>query len=452
MGEIAPKQSLLHRRPRSRSKDRRYSVESGGAEMECERQDWRSASARFPPASPGLDELDVGYPSAVRKHMPVRHPAQEIEVEGEDDWDDQGKTEVTTAALANRVPSSTKVRSGLPEVMPDVIPANSSPITPFLRENIPSEEEDIELHRSLTEHWYERQAAVRGLGDALAKDDTGLYGRLLQQIDLINRIMHQEFQACREELEDPPDEGSSSSSEQSLRSEPKFRQVDSLPLDSPRSSEVLKKSYKDVSVGTFSIQLSYQGVETYRVVNDNMPLRVVFVMAMSYLQTEFGFTGLSLEDIDLEYEEQLLPRTGVLGEVPVLDQAVIVILFPRYQGTPTRTGTPDPIRKSNRSMRDENLYGAPDRSPSPAQPTRATHVPSMGGAVPHLGPTHGRIEESIPEFQGSPSTSLDSKSYDKIRQSFKCPKFSGQAREWKAWHKGFLRYLSIWELDYVLDP
>jgi hypothetical protein len=61
------------------------------------------------------------------------------------------------------------------------------------------------------------------------------------------------------------------------------------------------------------------------------------------------------------------------------------------------------------------------------------------------------------DYQGPQSTSMrddsvGSRSYDKIRQSFKCPRFSGQCKEWKQWNKGFLRYLSIWELEYVLDP
>jgi hypothetical protein len=47
---------------------------------------------------------------------------------------------------------------------------------------------------------------------------------------------------------------------------------------------------------------------------------------------------------------------------------------------------------------------------------------------------------------------VGSRSFDKIRQSFKCPKFSGQCKDWKPWNKGFMRYLSIWELEYVLDP
>jgi hypothetical protein len=45
-----------------------------------------------------------------------------------------------------------------------------------------------------------------------------------------------------------------------------------------------------------------------------------------------------------------------------------------------------------------------------------------------------------------------SKSQDKIKQTFKCPKFSGNAKDWKLWNKGFQRYLSIWDLDYVLLP
>jgi hypothetical protein len=30
--------------------------------------------------------------------------------------------------------------------------------------------------------------------------------------------------------------------------------------------------------------------------------------------------------------------------------------------------------------------------------------------------------------------------------------FSGNAKDWKTWNKGFNRFLSIWDLDYVLDP
>ena len=61
----------------------------------------------------------------------------------------------------------------------------------------------------------------------------------------------------------------------------------------------------------------------------------------------------------------------------------------------------------------------------------------------------GNQDEASPYRDDAPRASG---SYDKIRQSFKCPRFSGQTKEWKTWNKGFMRYLSIWDLDYVLDP
>jgi hypothetical protein len=45
-----------------------------------------------------------------------------------------------------------------------------------------------------------------------------------------------------------------------------------------------------------------------------------------------------------------------------------------------------------------------------------------------------------------------SRAHDKIKQNFKCPRFSGLTKDWKLWDKGFQRYLSIWDLDYVLQP
>ena len=74
--------------------------------------------------------------------------------------------------------------------------------------------------------------------------------------------------------------------------------------------------------------------------------------------------------------------------------------------------------------------------------------PSEPGAY-HEYPMQRRAES----YPSSPNEEhMGSKSYDKIRQSFKCTKFNGNAREWKTWNKSLMRFLSIWELDYVLDP
>ncbi len=60
------------------------------------------------------------------------------------------------------------------------------------------------------------------------------------------------------------------------------------------------------------------------------------------------------------------------------------------------------------------------------------------------------IQKAVQPVESSPG--LDSRSYDRIRQNFKCPKFSGKPKDWKVWGKGLQRYLSIWELQHVLDP
>jgi hypothetical protein len=51
-----------------------------------------------------------------------------------------------------------------------------------------------------------------------------------------------------------------------------------------------------------------------------------------------------------------------------------------------------------------------------------------------------------------PSTAEGSSSVsDKLRSTFKCPKFLGEARYWKTWNQGFVRFLSIHKLDHVID-
>jgi hypothetical protein len=66
-------------------------------------------------------------------------------------------------------------------------------------------------------------------------------------------------------------------------------------------------------------------------------------------------------------------------------------------------------------------------------------------------------QETLPTVQNvsiiSPANDqTSSRSQDKIKQTFKCPRFSGNTKDWKLWNKGFQRYLSIWDLEYVLLP
>jgi hypothetical protein len=67
-----------------------------------------------------------------------------------------------------------------------------------------------------------------------------------------------------------------------------------------------------------------------------------------------------------------------------------------------------------------------------------------------FNPTHSRPDTRVEV--GNNEKQRDSKSLEKFRQVFKCPRFSGNTKDWKTWDKGFKRYLAIWDLDHVLDP
>ena len=481
-GDSLPPASLLARRPRSRSKDRRYSLESTGGMKNCERQDWRSASIRVPSYLPGEMNRQTERPT------PSHHGGKGKGAEDQTAGDRQGRIREAQVDMAYRVPSSTRTNKSLPETLFDGRQRLLDPTASFTREFIPSERTNPELHHKLTQLWYQRQNAVRSLGDALAEDDPDLYDVLMVQIREINDAMHREWQADFEqaeeinerlsqewvqEIEHVPALSSAETSPLSaevppqspepfhgLSPEPIYRQVDSLPLAEPKAGKA-RQSVKDVGEGpfilTFGITLTYQGVEVWRVVSDTMPMKTLFLMAKTFLQLDFGFDIHGDDEIDLEYEGQILPRHGVLVDIPILDQAVIYVSFHRNTATPRPTGSAIRKSQSGRSYQvlgqDQNQQGVP--RPAMAQ-DGAQPREHRGNQSPHEETSASSMngeDEDIPEFRTSPpANSLDSRSYDKIRQSFKCPRFSGQAREWKAWDKGFLRYLSIWELDYVLDP
>ncbi len=110
--------------------------------------------------------------------------------------------------LAYRISSSTRVGSYASESSSE---HNVSSFPPFRRERIPPQTTHPVLHWHLTQLWYDRQEAVRGLGDALGEDDLVKYGKLQFQIANLNAAMHAELQRVQFGTED--DGKSSESSE-----------------------------------------------------------------------------------------------------------------------------------------------------------------------------------------------------------------------------------------------
>lgn len=377
--------------------------------MDCERKDWRATSAMFrqPPADRDADPFSrfATYPvdsptmPIHRPHSPDALISQFGQLSGED-----------------LVDNASQMRGDFHDLS-----RHLDPSAPFLRQYIPSMEQNADLHCRLMEKWNERQKALEGLVAALQHDDAARFGALQCLVENLNGEMHQ---VVREAMNKGRyHQVDDNASDCSASSEPKYRSVDSLPIE--HSALKAKRSYKEPQNGTFQIILSYQGVRSPRVVNDQMPVRVLFRMATSYLESDFKFRIQHEEDIQLEYAGQLLQDEGVLGNVPILVGAIIEI---RYGPAHQHVAVPP----SNRSNRDE--YSSP-----------LAHQGVMSKLDPGLGAEFKELQK------GSPNA-LDSKSYDKIRQNFKCPRFSGQTREWKQWNKGLMRYLSIWDIDYVLDP
>jgi hypothetical protein len=156
---------------------------------------------------------------------------------------------------------------------------------------------------------------------------------------------------------------------------------------------------------------------------DSMPLSNIYCLAFEWMQTDFEFTG-DIDDIRLCFHrrdgtEMILSVRGVVFDIPLNKDDILEIRI----NVDRRALLPRPLGRSN-------LVSSGD-SESHSEHHRARHLPHQ-------------LEDE--------SDNVGSKSYDKIRQTFKCSKFNGNTRDWKSWNKNLMRFLSIWELDYVVDP
>ncbi len=126
-----------------------------------------------------------------------------------------------------------------------------------------------------------RQEALKELVAALQDDDLERFQYLQTIVDELNESMHEDLRGiASDNLRGITDKKDELSSEQAEISAPKFVDVDNLPLGSSVRSS-LKQSHKEIEGENFTITLSYQGIETSRMVNDNMPVILLYRMAKS---------------------------------------------------------------------------------------------------------------------------------------------------------------------------
>jgi hypothetical protein len=93
------------------------------------------------------------------------------------------------------------------------------------------------------------------------------------------------------------------------------------------------------------------------------------------------------------------------------------------------------------SPRGLAVFPPPPRPPQP-------HGPDLPPGFVRQAPAPAPTTTTGSTFVGS--ATRGNSAADKFRATFKCPKFLGEARQWKTWHQGFIRFISIQLLDHVI--
>ncbi len=95
-----------------------------------------------------------------------------------------------------------------------------------------------------------------------------------------------------------------------------------------------------------------------------------------------------------------------------------------------------------------HLFLSPGAANFPASPRPQPPYSSPQVHGPALPP--GFVRQSPGPRDASSHPPTRGAAHDKLRSGFRCPKFLGEARNWKAWNKGFVRFLAIQNLDHVI--
>jgi hypothetical protein len=339
----------------------------------------------------------------------------------------------------------------------------------FLRRDIPSISDAPEVHEQLTQLWELRQKASVHLVEALDKDDSKLFEKLESTMRSMNQAMHHVMRDYR-------DGGNND------RDQVKYIDIDDLP-GSPtglQSSQkpVVTPPIKPIEERGQMIQiiLDYEGNQVYRTILEGASNLHLHHLAVEYLMEVFDSQATQFADYLLFCHGQEIPIRGSIAEFPIGYGAIVEIAFRHKEDRTPDPRTPRRIEPScpggsSRGYHQEESHSltsarassrpgnngeaAPGGSPQGYQrgeshsltSARAPSRPGNNGGAIYNVPHDDR---SVATMQATVSSIP--RSMDKIKQAFKCPRFSGQQKDWKQWNKGFIRYLSIWDMEHVIDP
>ncbi len=276
----------------------------------------------------------------------------------------------------------------------------------FLKRDIPPYEDYPDTNVKLMELFHNREGYGEELREAIQDKNSYLIERMQRFVHECNSQMHEVYLQHLQDIE----EYHSASSSPASSDDGKTVLNNAAHISHAISQKQFSRSTCPKNQIVFRIWFNYLDHEAEMEVWDSMSLSNLFRFAYAWMVRDFDLE-ISAESVNLKLlPYTVLAREGYLFEVPVLPEDRIEIEFGFFDSQ---------IRRPTNERRDP-----PPRTVS-------------------LGSTPS---------DGIRSTGLDAISYDRIRQTFKCPKFSGKTKDWKLWDKGLHRYLSIWELIHVLDP
>ena len=329
--------------------------------------------------------------------------------------------------------------------------------------------------------WQLRQKASVHLVEALEKDDSDLFEKLESTMRIMNQTMHQVLRDYRD--------GGDNNSDQV-----KYMDIDNLPMPSigsqsshtPVVAQMAAPSVQPINAPsvqpmeergpTVQIILDYEGNQVYRRISAAASNLHLHQVAIDYLMEVFDSQINQFGDCFLTCHGQEIPFRGSIDEIPIGYGAIVEITCRQKEDrtpdprTPSRVEPSCPGGSSRGYHREEshsltsarassrpgnNGEATPSGSPRGYQrgeshsltSARAPSRPGNNGGAIYNAPHDDRSSVTMQDTASSIPRSMD-----KIKQAFKCPRFSGQQKDWKQWNKGFIRYLSIWDLEHVIDP
>jgi hypothetical protein len=181
-----------------------------------------------------------------------------------------------------------------------------------------------------------------------------------------------------------------------------------------------------------------------------MPVSLLIQAAVTLLSRSRIFV--TPDSVLLVHDDRIMDADGLLSDYPVLvDEVVTVnVTIPRggyVSDQKVSTGTTDFRARSMQTSKPRPTMDPNMDSRHGRAGVRGREGMSNGNRSVERRGTFNRMEGNLEANQRSDDreeSGRDSRSYDKIKQTFKCPKFSGQTKDWKQWNKGFQRYLSIY--------